>query len=69
MSIRTYQGMPWDKAQALMRPAERKALALDPNLAEAHAAMGIVHSRDRRGGEVQREFERALAINLSLREV
>jgi tetratricopeptide (TPR) repeat protein len=69
MSIPTYQGMPWDKAQALMRPAALKALALDPDLAEAHAAMGVVHSRDRKWADAQHEFEQALALNPSLSQV
>jgi len=69
MSIPTYQGMPWDTAQALMRPAALKALALDADLAEAHAAMGIVHSRDRKWADAQHEFEQALALNPSLSQV
>ena len=69
ISIRTLDGMPWDKAQALMRPAALKALALDPDRAEAHAAMGIVHSRDRKWANAQHEFEQALALNPSLSQV
>ena len=39
-------GMPVSKAQGLMRTAALKALELDPDLAEAHAAMGVVYARD-----------------------
>jgi tetratricopeptide (TPR) repeat protein len=69
MSLPTYQGMPVSKAQGLMRTAALKALELDPNLAEAHAAMGIVSARDLDWSTSQREFQEAIALNPSLSQV
>jgi pentatricopeptide repeat protein len=69
MSLSTYFGMPVDKAQELMRPAALKALELDPDLAEAHAAVGIVAARDIDWSRSQREFEAAIASNPSLSQV
>ncbi|MBM6583748.1 adenylate/guanylate cyclase domain-containing protein [Microvirga sp. BT689] len=45
-----------------------KALALDPNLAEAHAAQGLVLYQYGRHAEAIAEFERALALDPSLYE-
>jgi serine/threonine protein kinase/tetratricopeptide (TPR) repeat protein len=69
MSLPTYQGVPINKAQGLMRTAALKALELDPNLAEAHAAMGIVSARDLAWSTSQREFQEAIALNPSLSQV
>jgi len=69
MSLPTYQGMPADKAQGLMRQAALKALQLDPDLSEAHAAMGLVYARDLDWHASQRDFERAIALNPSLSQV
>jgi tetratricopeptide (TPR) repeat protein len=69
MSLPTYQGVPLNKAQALMRTAALKALELDPDLAEAHAAMGIVAARDLDWASSQRHFEQAIALNPSLSQV
>jgi serine/threonine protein kinase len=69
MSLPTYQGMPVSKAQGLMRTAALKALAMDPDLSEAHAAMGLVYARDLDWQASQREFERAIALNPSLSQV
>ena len=41
------QGIPSETALSRMRPAAVKALEIDPLLAEAHAAMGLLHSRER----------------------
>ena len=49
-----------------MRPAAMKALELDPLLAEAHAAMGLLHSRERDWDNAQRSFQRAIELNPSL---
>ena len=65
----TPQGVPIDKAQGLMRTAALKALELDPDLAEAHAAMGIVSARDLDWSTSQREFQQAIALNPSLSQV
>ena len=69
MSLPTYQGMPVSKAQGLMRTAARKALELDPDLAEAHAAMGVVYARDLDWASSQRHFEQGIALNPSLSQV
>jgi TolB-like protein/tetratricopeptide (TPR) repeat protein/tRNA A-37 threonylcarbamoyl transferase component Bud32 len=69
MSLPTYQGVPTNKAQGLMRTAALKALELDPDLAEAHAAMGIVSARDLDWSSSQRDFQQAIALNPSLSQV
>ena len=62
-------GMPPDRAMTLMRPVAEKAIAIDPLLAEAHAAMGILHSREHRWEEAQSSFHRAIDLNPSLTHV
>jgi serine/threonine-protein kinase len=69
MSLPTYQGMPVSTAQELMRTAALKALELDPDLAEAHAAMGVVYARDLDWTGSQRHFEQGIALNPSLSQV
>ena len=64
------QGLPSDailrKRLSLMRPAAVKALELDPLLAEAHAAMGLLYSRERDWENAQESFQRAIELNPSL---
>jgi serine/threonine protein kinase/tetratricopeptide (TPR) repeat protein len=69
LSLPTYQGMPVSKAQGLMRTAALKALELDPDLAEAHAAMGVVYARDLDWASSERQFQQAIALNPSLSQV
>jgi serine/threonine protein kinase len=69
MSLPTYQGIPVNKAQGLMRTAALKALELDPDLAEAHAAMGVVYARDLDWASSRRHFEQGIALNPSLSQV
>ena len=69
MSLPTYQGMPASKAQGLMRTAALKALELDSDLAEAHAAMGVVYARDLDWASSERHFQQAIALNPSLSQV
>ena len=69
MSLPTYYGVPVAKAQELMRTAAVKALELDPDLAEAHAAMGLVYARDMAWASSERHFEQAIALNPSLSQV
>jgi len=59
-------GLPPDQALELMRPAAERALALDPLLAEAHAAMGFVHSREFAWDEAEASFRRAIELNPGL---
>jgi serine/threonine-protein kinase len=55
--------IPNDEAVRRMRPAAEKALALDPQLAEAHAAMGHTYARERDWVNATRSFERAVALD------
>ncbi len=50
----------------VLRPAAVKALELDPLLADAHAAMGWVHSRERDWADAEHAFQRAIELNPSL---
>jgi serine/threonine protein kinase/tetratricopeptide (TPR) repeat protein len=61
-----YFGISFDEGLSLMRPAAQKALELDPLLAEAHAAMGHLYSRERNWDKAVAEFRRALELNPSL---
>jgi tetratricopeptide (TPR) repeat protein len=49
-----------------MQQAARKALELDPLLAEAHAAMGIIHARRYDWPNAQKSFRHAIDLNPSL---
>ena len=55
-----------ETALSRMRPAAVKAIELDPLLAEAHAAMGLLHSRERNWENAQASFQRAIELNPSL---
>ena len=60
-----YATMSWaidapETALAGMRPAAVKALQLDPELAEAHAAMGITYAREFDWENATSSFERAI---------
>ena len=58
--------IPSETALSRMRPAAVNALKLDPLLAEAHAAMGLLHSRERDWESAQRSFQRAIELNSTL---
>ena len=60
------QGIPSETALSRMRPAAVKALEIDPLLAEAHAAMGLLHSRERDWKSAQTSFQRAIELNPTL---
>ena len=48
--------------------ASRKAIALDPNSAEAHTSLGLAISLKKRYDEAAREFEKAIKLNPQLFE-
>jgi eukaryotic-like serine/threonine-protein kinase len=49
-----------------MEPAAREAIRLDPLLAEAHAAIGMLHAQAREWTHAEASFARALALDPSL---
>src|SRR5262245_42216943 len=55
-----------EAAFAKMRPAAERALQLDPLLAEAHAAMGMVHRRELDWASAEKAFRRAIELNPNL---
>jgi TolB-like protein/Flp pilus assembly protein TadD/tRNA A-37 threonylcarbamoyl transferase component Bud32 len=58
--------MYWDGSKANLEGAEaasRKALELDPELAEAHGSRGFAVSLSRRYDEARKEFETAIRLN------
>ena len=63
--------MYWDGSKANLEAADaasRKALELDPDLAEAHASRGFAYSLRREYGPAQQHFERAIQLNPKLYE-
>jgi TolB-like protein/Flp pilus assembly protein TadD len=63
--------MYWDGSKANLEGAEsasRKALDLDPELAEAHASRGFAVSLSKQYDEARREFETAIRLNPKLYE-
>jgi tetratricopeptide (TPR) repeat protein len=58
--------IPFETAYSVMRPAAVKAVQLDPLLAEAHAAMGIVYSYERAWENSEKSFQRAIDLNPTL---
>jgi uncharacterized protein (TIGR02996 family) len=62
--IREYTAMPEDEAFPRAEAAARKAVELDPNLAEGHRALAFPSFWWRRDVvTARREFERAIALN------
>jgi TolB-like protein len=53
-------GIPYDTAYSIMRPAAVRAIQLDPLLAEAHAAMGVVYSYERAWEDSEKSFRKAM---------
>ncbi len=63
--------MYWDGSKANLEgahSASRKALALDPELAEAHASRGFALSLSKQYDEARREFETAIRLDPRLYE-
>ena len=63
------QGTPPETALLRMRAAAFKALELDPLSAEAHAATGLLYSRERDWANAQSSFRRAIDLNPSLTQI
>ena len=63
---RLFLGISSAQAQPIMRSAALNALQLDPLLAEAHAAMGYVSSREFDWQKADQSFQRAIDLNPSL---
>jgi tetratricopeptide (TPR) repeat protein len=57
--------IPPDTALAPIGPAAETALQLDPMLAEAHAAMGLLYSRRLDWQQAEESFRRAIELNPS----
>ena len=69
-----YATMSWpidapETALAGMRAAAVKALQMDSELAEAHAAMGITYAREFDWENAASSFERAITLNPNLSEI
>ncbi|MFQ5816993.1 MAG: protein kinase [Terriglobia bacterium] len=63
--------MYWEATEANLKEADtasRKALELDPELAEAHAARGLAISLSKQYDEARKEFETAIRLNPNLFE-
>ncbi len=52
-----------DDELSKMRAAAEKAIQLDPLLAEAHDALGVVHTRDGQWEQSERSFRRAIELD------
>lgn len=61
-----YDGIDFEAAHSVTRPSAVRALQLDPLLAEAHAAMGIVYARERDWEKAEQSFQRAIELDPSL---
>ncbi len=58
-----YVSLDQSKSVAGVEEAARKAIAIDPTLAEPHAAMALIYGHTRRFAEERAEFARALALD------
>jgi TolB-like protein/Tfp pilus assembly protein PilF len=58
--------VPADQARAIVRQDALEATRLDPLLAEAHDAVGWVHSLDFEWAETEKSFRHAIELNPSL---
>jgi tetratricopeptide (TPR) repeat protein len=66
MSMPGGSTLAFETAHSIMRPAAVKAFQLDPLLADAHAAMGWVYSRERDWANAEEAFQRAIQLNPNL---
>ena len=58
-----YGYAPADSILPLARTAAERAVSLNPELAEAHASLALVHDYRRNGPSAVREYKRALKLN------
>src|SRR5207248_3139822 len=58
--------VPADQARAIVRRSALEAIQLDPLLAEAHDAMGWVHSLDLDWAQAEESFRYSLQLNPTL---
>ena len=66
LSMFPLQTVSLANALVIMRSSAARAIELDPRLAEAHAAMGWVYSRERDWGAAEVSFEHAITLDPSL---
>jgi uncharacterized protein (TIGR02996 family) len=59
----SFVGVPTDETRPKVIRAARKALELDPQLAEAHALLGRVLKKQFQWADAEAEFKQALALN------
>jgi TolB-like protein/tetratricopeptide (TPR) repeat protein/tRNA A-37 threonylcarbamoyl transferase component Bud32 len=55
--------LPKEEAHAKAEHAARRALEIDPKMAEAHASLGQIHSNQFRWKSAEREFRQSIALN------
>jgi eukaryotic-like serine/threonine-protein kinase len=61
-----FWGVNFEDTYSQIKEAASKALELDPQLPEAHAAMGLVYARDRQWADADSSFQRSIRINPNL---
>ena len=66
LSMFPLQTVSMANALVIMRSSATRAIELDPRLAEAHAAMGWVYSRERDWRAAEASFEHAITLDPSL---
>src|SRR5690349_14940423 len=60
--IPSYTGMDWREANAIAMPTAKKAVELDPQLADSHGALASAWVHDFKWAEAESEFKRALEL-------
>ena len=63
MLANTYRTLPAEDGRLRSRKAVETALRLDPNLAEAHASLGLIESNRFHWDRGEAEFKRAMELN------
>jgi serine/threonine protein kinase/tetratricopeptide (TPR) repeat protein len=59
----TYRVLPREEGFRQAREAAQEALRLNPNLAEAHASLGLIENNEFHWAPAEREFKRAIELN------